>query len=167
MSKQNLIKKLHKIEVIYKEPVTLRSGISAPFYCDIKKAYGYPEILNLIADEVVKLLPKKVTCIVASGYGGLPLGAVVASRFQLHFTAVRDVSKKHGRGGLIDGYIPTKKDVVVIVDDVLTTGSSIKQTLLGLRSVKAKVVGAVIVVKRGEVKLPISYTQVFAIEELF
>ncbi len=166
MSKKTLVQKLRKIGLIHKEPVKLRSGISASFYCDIKKAYGYPEILTMIAEEVIKLLPKKTTCIAASGYGGLPLGAVVASRAKLHFTAVRDNPKKHGKGGVLDGYIPTKKDEVVIVDDVLTTGSSIRATLEGLATLKIKTIGAVVVVKREEVILPLPYTWVFTLEEV-
>lgn len=166
MSKKTLIQKLHKIGFIHKKPVELRSGIPASFYCDIKKAYGYPEILTMIADEIIKLLPKKTTCIAASGYGGLPLGAVVASRAELHFTAVRDNPKKHGKGGVLDGYVPTKKDAVVIVDDVLTTGSSIKATLGGLATLKIKVIGAVVVVKRQEVVLPLPYKWVLTLEEV-
>ena len=166
MTKNNLIKRLRDIGVVYKEKVTLRSGETSDFYCDIKKAFGYPDILNALADEVKKILPKSVTCIAASGYGGLPLAAAVASKFNLKFVAVRSTPKNHGKGGLIDGYIPNKADTVVIVDDVLTSGSSIKETLAALKSIGVKVHSAAIVIRRSSPALTIPYTYVFMIDEI-
>lgn len=166
MSKEDILSLFRKIGIIYKEPVTLRSGVISDFYCDIKKAYGCPELLNALADEIGKKLPAFGTCVAASGYGGLPIAAVVAARFGKKFVAVRDIAKKYGKGGLMDGYIPTEKDIITIIDDVLTTGSSIKTTLAGLAQTKGKIDGAIIVVKRGEAKLPIPCNHLFTIEEL-
>ncbi|MEK7177108.1 MAG: phosphoribosyltransferase family protein [Patescibacteria group bacterium] len=166
MSKKEVAKKLRAIKVISNKPVKLRSGLQSSFYCDIKKVYGYPRILSELVKEISKLIPKDITCIAASGYGGLPLAVATSSALNLKFTAVRDKAKKHGRGGFIDGYVPNKSDKVLIVDDVLTTGSSIKETYSILRKTKAKIICAVVVVKRGNVKLPIPYKYVFAIEDL-
>ena len=166
MSKKKIIKRFGEIGIIYKEPVKLRSGLISNFYCDIKKAFGYPDILNALAEEIGKKLPKSITCVAASGYGGLPLVAVISLKFNKKFIAVRNSPKKHGKGGIIDGYIPTNKDSIIIIDDVLTTGSSIKTTLAGLKNIKAKINGAIVVVKRGEAKLPISYSYIFTINEI-
>ena len=166
MFKKEIIRCFHEIGVIYKEPVTLRSGVSSEFYCDIKKAFGYPDLLNALADEVGKKLHKSVTCVAGSGYGGLPIAALVASRFGKKFIAVRDTDKKHGKGGLIDGYIPNEKDIIVIVDDVLTTGSSIRTTLATLAMTKGKIKNAIILVKRGEAELTIPYSYIFTIDEI-
>ncbi len=166
MSKKEIIKRLHDIGVIYEEPVTLRSGVNSGFYCDIKKAFGYPDLLNALADEIGKQLHESVTCIAGSGYGGLPIATLVASRFGKKFIAVRDTPKKHGKGGLIDGYIPNEKDVMVIVDDVLTTGGSIKATLATLAMTKGKIKNAIVLVKRGEAELTIPYLYIFTIDEI-
>lgn len=166
MTKDDIIKRLQEIGVIHKEKVTLRSGKTSDFYCDIKKAYGYPDILNALADEIGKLLPKDTTCIASSGYGGLPLGAVVASRFNKKFTAVRSAEKNHGKAGLINAYIPNAKDRVVIVDDVLTSGSSIRETLASIQEQSVETISAVVVIDRGSPKLPILYSYLFTIEEI-
>ena len=166
MTKQILIQRFKEIGVIYRERVTLRSGEVSDFYCDVKKSFGYPDVLNALADEIGKLLPTETTCIAVSGYGGLPLGAVVASRFGKKFTAVRGSEKNHGKGGMIDSYIPTESDIVVIIDDVLTSGSSIKETLTALQSINAHVHSAIVAVNRGNPTLPISYQYVFTIDEL-
>ncbi|MEK7581917.1 MAG: phosphoribosyltransferase family protein [Patescibacteria group bacterium] len=166
MSKKEILKRLHQIGVINKEPVKLRSGQISEFYCDIKKAYGYSDILNAIADEVGKELNNTVTCVAASGYGGLPLAAVVASRHDKNLIAIRNIEKKHGKGGYVDGYSPTKNDIVAIVDDVLTTGSSIRETFSILSKTGAKINSAIVVVKRGEGKIPIPCRHIFSIEEI-
>lgn len=166
MTNPELLQKLRDIGVVSHQQVTLRSGETSDVYCDMRRAYGDFEILNALADAIGEKLSPNVTCIAASGYGGLPLGAVVASRCGKKFTAVRDSVKDHGTGSLIHGHIPTSDDVVVVVDDILTTGSSIKKTLEGLSATTAKVVGAIVCVKRGggDLSIPISY--IFQIEEL-
>ncbi|MBX4188071.1 MAG: hypothetical protein KW793_02970 [Candidatus Doudnabacteria bacterium] len=166
MNRIELLSRLKEIGIITNTPVTLRSGVISDYYCDMKKAFGLPDILNAIADEVILNLPANVTTIASSGYGGLPFGSVVASRSGKKFTAVRDSAKDHGKGGRIDGYKPTKDDVVVIVDDVLTTGSSIRSTMSGLKEVWVEVIMAIIIVKRVEVELGISRITLFDIDEL-
>ena len=166
MNKKELLKKLISIGTIHKEPVVLRSGKAAEFYCDIKKAFGDSEILNSLADEIGKLLPKNTTVVAASGYGGLPLASVVCSRLNKKLCAVRSKEKDHGKMGFIDGYVPNKKDIVVIVDDVLTTGSSIKEVVETLESIDVKAKMAVVIVKRGEPSLSIKYDFLFKIGEI-
>lgn len=167
MSKQKIIKRLNQIGVIIKEPVKLKSGKASSFYCDIKKAYGYPDIFNTLAHELGKRIKKRITCVAASGYGGLPLASVVAGQFNKKFIAVRNEPKKHGRGGYIDGYFPSKNDRIVIIDDVLTTGSSIFETFSILKKTKAKISNAIVVVKRGKGELlPIPCQYLFKIEEI-
>jgi hypothetical protein len=49
-----LIRKLKQLEIIYKEPVNLKNAGASSFYVDVKKAYGYSDVLNLISDELWK-----------------------------------------------------------------------------------------------------------------
>ena len=79
---------------------------------------------------------------------------------------VRDKKKNHGRNVFIEGYIPTAKDKIVIIDDVLSTGSSIKETIKILRKAKGKVIGAIVAVKRGEAKISVPITALFSVKEL-
>ncbi len=166
MTKRNLLKSLIEIGMVSREPVKLRSGKISNFYCDIKKAYGYPDLLNAIANEIGQKLSKKVTCIAASGYGGLPLASVVAVKFNKRLILVRDKVKNHGRKKYIDGYMPNKADAIVIIDDVVTTGSSILSTINGLKSAGSKILNAIVVIKRDEPTLPISYSYLFTVDEI-
>ena len=166
MPKEQLLKRLREIGVISNEPVVLRGGVTAQFYCDMKKEYGYPDVLDALVLEVGKEIGDDTTAIIGSGYGGVPLAAILSLRYKRNFILVREQIKDHGKQERFDGYVPTKDDRVLIVDDVLTTGSSIRETILALKETEATIVGAVVLVKRGEVKLPIPFSYILHIDEL-
>lgn len=166
MTREELIGRLREIDVIVREPVMLRSGKTSEFYCDIKKAYGYPDILDALAGEIGPHITRDITAITGSGYGGVPLAAVLSLRHGKHFVLTRDKAKAHGRKNPFDGYIPQAHDTVLVVDDVLTTGSSVNETLEALAKTDAKVKGAVVLVKRGDPELPIPYVHILDIDEL-
>ncbi len=163
---KTVLKRFHEIGVISYELVTLRSGRSAALYCDIKKAYGYPDILNALAELIATKLKKNENCIAVSGYGGLPLGAVIAAKYKRQLVTVREIVKPHGRAGLLGGYLPGRGDRVVVLDDVLTTGSSIRATVKELRKTKAIISRAIVVVQRSPARLPIPYKFLFKLEEI-
>lgn len=166
MHRDELIKRLKEVGVISREPVTLRSGIQSDIYCDIKKAFGFSDVFTALAREISKKISQNITCIAASGHGGLPLAALVASQLNLKFSLVRHNAKDHGKNKLIDGYVPGGGDIIAIVDDVFSTGSSIKDTILSLKETGAKIDCAVVVVKRGESSLQIPLLCVFELEEI-
>lgn len=160
MSHESLVNRLRQAEILSYEPVTLRSGETSDFYADIKKAYGNPELLAAMAKATVDNLNPQTTCIAAAGYGGIPLGVAVSQISGLPLTLVRDSEKNHGRGGLIDGYVPQSHDIISIVDDVFTSGGSLRQTMANLKITNAVVVGCHVIVARGETAdfgLPVSF----------
>jgi orotate phosphoribosyltransferase len=164
--RKSILKRFYELGIISHEPVRLRSGALSSFYCDIKKAYGYPEVLGALTDLIGTRLTSQENCIAVSGYGGLPLGAAVAVKYKRHLVLVRDSEKSHGKGGLIDGYIPKRGDHVVILDDVLTSGGSIRSTLKSLRKTNATIGRAIVVVERKKAKLSVPYTALFTLQEL-
>lgn len=166
MTKDQVLKRLAEVDIIYQEPVTFFSRGKDNFYCNIKKALGYPDILNVLADLIGERLKEDENCIAVSGYGGLTLGTVVASRFNRKLVTVRKTEKKLGPRGLVDGYMPKKDDVVVLIDDTLATGNSIKTLLNSLIKVGTKISRAIVVVEVEKVKLPIPYEFLFSIDEI-
>lgn len=148
----NLVKILKKKNILKFGDFTLRSGVKTNYYCDIKEAFGDPKLLNLIANELVKIVPKNATCIAGSGYGGIPPASLVAYKLKLPLVLVRDKIKGHGTRKSIDGYVPASKDRICIVDDVFTTGSSIKKTKEKLLKTKAKFTRAIVVLDRSNKK---------------
>lgn len=165
-TKENLIRKLKGIDIVREEKVKLKHAGTSGFYVDVKKAYGYPEILDLICRQIGKRVSKKTTCVAAAGYGGLPLAAIISGKRKLKLIMVREKPKTHGRNVWIDGYVPGEADSVLIVDDVFTTGKSIRQIVRVLRLTGAKISGCAVVVKRGKGRIGISCHHLLTSEEL-
>lgn len=69
---------------------------------------------------------------------------------------MRDKVKDHGTKKLIDGYIPNGKDVVCVVDDVFTTGSSIYNTKEKLETRTSRFTKPVVVLNRSKDKKALS-----------
>ena len=166
MTKDQILKRFKEIDIIYREPTKFFPRTKDNFYCDIKKTYGYPDILNTLVNLIGEKLQDGENCIAVSGYGGLPLGAMVASKFNRKLIMVRKKEKKFGPRGLIDGYTPTENDTVVILDDVLATGKTILPFIDSLQKTKAKISRAIIVVELEKMKLPISHEFLFSIDEI-
>ena len=161
-----LIRKLKQLDIISHKLVNLKNAGTSNFYVDVKKAYGYPDALDSISDELWKRIDKRVTCIATAGYGGLSPSTIISSRYHRYLTLVRDEPKKHGKGGWIDGYIPSKQDKIAIVDDVFTTGSSLRKIIEVLESTRAQILGCYVVVKRGEGNLQVPINYLLTYEEL-
>ena len=148
-----LLRILMDMDIVYREPVTLSSGDESEFYIDVKKAYGDCEAVGAIADEMHRFIGADANCVAASGYGGLRLAGRLCDDHCYMLSMVRDRPKGHGRPSLIDGYEPGTGDGVYIVDDVFTTGKSIRKVADIVRRTGAEIVGCGVVVKRGNTDL--------------
>lgn len=157
--KDDLISKLKKLDIVYRKPVQLKHAGAAEFYIDVKKAYGYPDVLALISDSLWEMIDKETNVIATEGYGGLSPASILSLKYRLNLTLVRDQPKNHGKAGFIDGYIPNKGDKVSIIDDVFTTEASLMRIKEVINSTGAEILGCYVVVKRGEGELgiPLSY----------
>ena len=129
-------------------------------------AYRDPDVLHLISSEIWKQMDKRTTCIAANGYGGISIASIISEKYKIHLSLIRGEPKKHGKGGLIDGYVPTAKDYVSIYDDVLTTGGTLERIIEIMRPTGAKIVGCYVSVKRGEANLGVPLTYLLTIDEL-
>ncbi|MBU1199593.1 MAG: hypothetical protein KKF46_01590 [Nanoarchaeota archaeon] len=165
--KDDLIKILKENNVVDKSKYILKSGKVVDFYVDIKKAYGNPKAVNLICDALWPKLDKNVTCIATSGLGGITPASVLSTRYNLNLTMVRDKPKKWGRNTWIEGYVPNKTDKIAIIDDVFTTGGSLRKIIEVLKPTGADILGCYVVVKRGEGELPVAFKYLMTADELF
>lgn len=144
------MKLLQEKDIVRSEPVTLASGQRSDFYIDVKKAYGYPELLRLASEGVWMLMSDRTTCVAAIGFGGAPLATAISLSHNLRLTMIRDEPKKHGKRNLLDGHVPDRNDKVSIVDDVLTTGLNLKKAVEALLPTGAEILGCSVVVRRSD-----------------
>ncbi|MDB5237560.1 MAG: Orotate phosphoribosyltransferase [Parcubacteria group bacterium] len=156
MKSKKLIDLLRKNQILTHGEFKLRSGLKSSYYCDIKQALGNPVILEMIVKTLAELVPPEATCIAGSGYGGIPLASLVAYRKKLPLVLVRDKVKGYGTKKTVEGYVPTRNDCVCIIDDVFTTGSSIRETKANLSQTKCTFVKPLVVLNRSKTNQVIS-----------
>jgi orotate phosphoribosyltransferase len=139
--------------------VTLSSGRKSNFYIDCKQVSLHPEGLFLIGQLGRELIDRVAPR--AQAVGGLTLGAdpLAAAMSLMSFTAgrplfafiVRKEPKEHGTGQWIEGMSNLRpKMPVVIVEDVLTTGTATLAAIERARAAELEVVHAVVLVDREE-----------------
>lgn len=126
-------------------PFTWASGWLSPFYCDNRKTLSYPELRNYVKLELVhKVLECFPEAEVVAGVatGAIAQGALVADELNLPFVYVRSKPKDHGLENLIEGDLKPGMKVVVI-EDLISTGSSSLKAVEAIRSNACEVIGMV------------------------
>jgi orotate phosphoribosyltransferase len=113
------------------KPFTWASGWKSPIYCDNRLSLSFPEVRNLIRDQLVRSIMHffpSAEAIAGVATAGIPQGALIANELDLPFIYVRSKPKGHGMENMIEGKIVPGQKVVVVEDLVSTGGSSLKAT---------------------------------------
>ena len=117
---------------------TLASGKKSSYYVNSKKAIFNGEVVNLLS-EVLWEMTKDLNIDAAGGLevGAIPMAAVLAQRFAMHGKPlegffVRKQAKEHGAKERVEGVLKPGMRVAVL-DDVLTTGGSVRASDRGDR----------------------------------
>ncbi len=131
----------------------LKSGKTSNWFIDSKQTICRPEMMIVIADAVLSVVPDD-----ANAIGGLTMGAdplafitagIAASRGRaLKAFSVRKETKDHGAGGRIAGVLDPG-DRVVVTEDTVTRGTSLLEAANVVREVGAEPVLLVALVDRG------------------
>lgn len=137
-----------------------KSGRPTPYFAnfgDVRTGDQIARLGGFYADRVVEVFGDRVDVIFGPAYKGIPLAVATAAAMardhgrDVGFCFDRKEVKEHGEGGVLVGHIPRDGDRVVIVEDVTTAGTSIRETVPKLRATAdVEVVGLVIGLDRQE-----------------
>ena len=126
-------------------PFTWASGWKSPIYCDNRKTLSFPEVRSYICDSFTNLVKKyfpDTEMIAGVATGAIAHGALAADKLGLPFIYVRSGAKEHGLGNQIEGYYE-KGQKVVVIEDLISTGSSSLNAVKTLREAGCEVLGMV------------------------
>jgi orotate phosphoribosyltransferase len=132
-------------------PYTWASGWKSPIYCDNRKILSFPEVRDLVKDEFVSLFKQKyenADVIAGVATGAIAHGVLVADVLKLPFIYIRSASKSHGLENLIEGVLEAGQKVVVI-EDLISTGSSSIKAVEAIRERNAQVLGMLAIFSYG------------------
>ena len=155
--KRNFLELAMKLGVLKFGEFTLKSGRKSPYFfnaglfntgqsiADLGQYYA-----NAIVDSGIEF-----DMIFGPAYKGIPLATISAAALAEHhqinkpFSYNRKESKQHGEGGVIVGAPLNGK--VLIIDDVITAGTAVKEAFNLIENSNAKIAGLIISLDRQEI----------------
>jgi uridine monophosphate synthetase len=113
---------------------TLKSGNTSPYYVDMRMVFSFPAIFDHIQQRLAEISQTIVyDRIAAVPYGAIPFATALALAVHKPFIMVRKEAKAYGMQKLIEGmYVAGER--VLLIEDVMTTGSSILETIKQIES---------------------------------
>jgi uridine monophosphate synthetase len=150
MNRDQFILELEKIGAIKFGNFTLKSGIISPFYFDLRDMISFPEMLEGVA-ELIKDKIKDMDFDVITGipYTALPIATLVAVKLNKPFVYRRKEEKAYGTGKNIVGKFK-QGDKCLVIDDLITTGSSKIETAEAYEQEGMKIEDFVVIIDRSE-----------------
>jgi orotate phosphoribosyltransferase len=139
---------------------TGKSGRKMPYFIDAGRYRTGMQISRLArfyAQAIRAQLGSDFDVLFGPAYKGIPLA--VATAMALHddhgqevaYCFNRKEAKDHGEGGVLVGHKPQDGDRVLIIEDVTTAGTSVRESVSLLRAAaKVELVGLVVAVDRRE-----------------
>ena len=136
---------------------TLKSGKKSPYFFNVGSFFseGHIDKLADLYSELIITSKVEYDVIFGPAYKGIPLAAAVSASLSSKtakpapFAFDRKEEKTHGEGGSIVGEIRNKK--VLIIDDVLTAGTALRQSTKIVTNSGGKTVGCLVALDREEI----------------
>ena len=138
---------------------TAKSGRKIPYFInagDIKTGDQIAKLGEFYAKAYFEKIGNKRTVLYGPAYKGISIAvssavALSKSGLDVPFFFNRKEAKDHGEGGIFVGYVPHEGEEVVIVEDVITAGTAIRESMANLASLSGvKVAATFVMVDRKE-----------------
>ena len=157
--KREFIEFLQSAGVLKFGDFTAKSGRKIPYFINagmIKTGEDIAKLGEFYARAYFEKLGQKKAVLYGPAYKGISIAvssAVALSKcgLDLPFFFNRKEAKDHGEGGVFVGYVPKEGENIVIVEDVITAGTAIRESMEILSSLKGtKVIATFVMVDRKE-----------------
>lgn len=145
--KKDLAKEIYNIAHLTGD-FLLRSGQKSNEYFDKYRFEAEPKILKKIAKYSATFIEPKFDGLAGLETGGIPLSTALSLESGLPSCFVRKEAKSYGTCQFAEGFEITGKNLLV-VEDVVTTGGQLKESIKDLRESGAVIETALCVILRG------------------
>ena len=143
---EDVLELLKKAEGVLNGHFCLTSGLHSNIYFQCAKLYQYPEITEELGKRLAKALKDvEFDTIVAPAIGAMIIGYETAKQSKKRNLFVE---RKDGEMQLRRGYTLKKGERVVIIEDVITTARTIKETMEAIKEFEPEVVAVGCIVDR-------------------
>ena len=117
---------------------TTKSGRKTPYFVNTgnyKTGAQAAKLGDYYAACIQEHMPDGITCLFGPAYKGIPLAVSAAASLyrnygrDLPYCFNRKEVKDHGEGGSMVGYKPQNGDDVAIIEDVVTAGTAVRESI--------------------------------------
>ena len=151
--KREFIQFLESAGVLKFGDFTAKSGRKIPYFInagEIKTGDQISKLGEFYAKSYLEKVGNKRCVLYGPAYKGISIAVATSiglskSGLDVPFFFNRKEEKDHGEGGVFVGYKPTEGEEIVIVEDVITAGTAIRESMAILKSVKGASVAATFV----------------------
>ena len=157
--KREFIQFLQSAGVLKFGDFTAKSGRKIPYFInagEIKTGEQIQKLGEFYAKAYFEKIGNKRTVLYGPAYKGISIAvsaavALAKNGLDVPFFFNRKEAKDHGEGGVFVGYVPKAGEEIVIVEDVITAGTAIRESMAILSSVEgARVAATFVMVDRKE-----------------
>ncbi len=157
--KREFIKFLESANVLKFGDFTAKSGRKIPYFInagEIKTGEQIAKLGEFYAKSYLDKVGNRRAVLYGPAYKGISIAvassiALARSGLDVPFFFNRKEAKDHGEGGVFVGYVPKEGEEIVIVEDVITAGTAIRESMAILEGVKgARVAATFVMVDRKE-----------------
>jgi uridine monophosphate synthetase len=147
-STESLVLTLHDIGAIQFGRFRLHSGRESRIYIDLRVLVSFPDALRQATAAYRTVLDGlEFDLLAATPLAGLPIGTALCLDMDKPLIYPRKTAKSYGTGKNIEGRWSIGQSVVV-VDDLITSGDSIMETIATVKAAGLKVHDAVVLIDR-------------------
>ena len=156
--KREFIQFLQSAGVLKFGDFTAKSGRKIPYFVnagEIKTGEQIAKLGEFYAKSYLEKVGNKRTVLFGPAYKGISIAvsssiALAKTGLDVPFFFNRKEAKDHGEGGVFVGYVPNETEEIVIVEDVITAGTAIRESMSILEHLGAKVAATFVMVDRKE-----------------
>jgi orotate phosphoribosyltransferase len=164
MTRDELLDLYRRAGALLEGHFRLTSGLHSPGYLQCALVLQHPQHAEMLGRAIVdRTRELRPTLVLSPALGGVVIGQEVARAL-----GVRAIFAERQDGALTlrRGFMISENDRVLVVEDVVTTGGSTRETMQVARAAGGQVVGAASIVDRGTrpVDLGVPYASLLAID---
>ena len=158
MHKDKYIEIFKKTEALLQGHFILTSGRHSPSYFQCAKVLQYPQYLSLFSSELFdKFSNTHIDKIITPAVGGIVIGTEVGRLFE---KPTIFAERENGTMTLRRGFTIEENEKVLVIEDVVTTGGSVREVMDLVLNKKGLVAGVGIIVDRSNGAVDLHQNQI-------
>ena len=153
MSEEKIIDIFKKTGALLDGHFVLTSGRHSSSYFQCAKVLQYPKYLSLFAQSIANnFMDSSVDAVISPAIGGIVLGTEVGRLLNVKTIFAE---RKEGDMCIRRGFKIKENDKILVIEDVITTGGSVKEVMDEVTKLGGKISGVGVLVDRsnGQAKL--------------